>query len=186
MAESTLRADAQENHDRLLIIAARAFATDGPQASLKAMAKEAGVGIGTVYRRFPTREDLIEAVYRAETAKLCDSAGAVLGELGAVGGLRHWSNDFLAYMHIKQGMAEALPAILTAREGLRGESRQRIADAIEVFLTAGAAEGSLRANLSAADVSMALGGTTMITEYEGDPSLGRRLVDLLLEGLRAR
>lgn len=177
-----LRADARKNHDRLLEVAARAFARDGADASLKNIAKEAGVGIGTLYRRFPARDDLVEATYRSETARLCDSAPTLLRLHGAAGGLRRWADDFLAYLHVKHGMAEALPAILSARAGLRTGTRARIREAVATFLAAGAADGTLRADLDADDVMMALGGIAAITESQGDTALGGRLLDLLLAG----
>ena len=73
-----LRADAQRNRDRLLEVAVRAFSEDGPDVTLDAIAKQAGVGIGTLYRHFPTREALVEAAYRNELARLCDAAGELL------------------------------------------------------------------------------------------------------------
>jgi AcrR family transcriptional regulator len=107
----SLRADAQANYDRLLEVAARAFAADGADASLKAVAAEAGVGIGTLYRRFPAREDLIEATYRNETARLGQSAAELLAERDPVDALREWMERFTDYMLTKRGMADALPAI---------------------------------------------------------------------------
>lgn len=182
--EIRLRADARHNHDRLLEVAAVAFARDGAGASLKSIAQDAGVGIGTLYRRFPAREDLVEATYRAETARLCDSAGALLAERGPRDGLRDWAGRFLEYLVLKHGMADALPAILAAREGLRASTRTRIHGAIAVFLTAGADEGLLRRDVASEDVMMGLGGTALIAAGQDDPALGARLVDLLVDGLR--
>ncbi|MFC7761604.1 TetR/AcrR family transcriptional regulator [Catellatospora bangladeshensis] len=84
-APRPLRADAQRNRDRLLEVAAQAFAHDGPQVSLDAVAKQAGVGIGTLYRHFPTREALIEAAYRQELARLCDAVPGLLADLPPTG-----------------------------------------------------------------------------------------------------
>lgn len=182
MARS-LRADAKANRDRLLEVAARAFATDGAEASLKAVAAEAGVGIGTLYRRFPTREALIEATYRNETQRLCDSAGELLDGRDPVDALREWMERFADYMMTKRGMADALPAILASRGGLREHSRQALGDAVEALLAAGAAAGRLRPGLSAGDVLMALGGITLISEHEKQPELAPRLISLLLAGL---
>ncbi|MEK6309922.1 MAG: helix-turn-helix domain-containing protein [Curtobacterium sp.] len=167
-------------------MAAVAFGRDGSDASLKAIAKEAGVGIGTLYRRFPTREDLVEATYRSETSRLCDDADDLLAVYGPVDGLRQWGDRFLRYMHVKQGMADALPRILTAQEGLRLQSRARIRDAIAVFLDAGQASRVLREDTTPELVMLALGGTTLITEHEHDHASGGALLDLLLDGLRAR
>lgn len=185
MARS-LRADAQANHDRLLEVAARAFARDGAEASLKAVAAEAGVGIGTLYRRFPAREDLIEATYRNETTRLAASAAELLDGREPLDALRAWMERFAEYMLTKRGMADALPAILASRGGLREHSRQALGDAVETLLDAGAAAGRLRPGLSAGDVLMALGGITLIAEHEQQPELAPRLISLLLLGLAAR
>src|SRR3954453_4445423 len=107
MSERPLRADAQSNHDRLLEVAAEAFAADGVQTSLKAIAQRAGVGIGTLYRRFPTRETLVEAVYRNEVAALCDAASELLGQAAPLEALRAWTERFVDFMDAKHGMADA-------------------------------------------------------------------------------
>ncbi|MBF4461284.1 MULTISPECIES: TetR/AcrR family transcriptional regulator [unclassified Rathayibacter] len=181
----TLRADAQQNHDRILEAAAAAFAREGADTSLKAIAQEAGVGIGTLYRRFPTREDLIEATYRDQTARLCRQADALLEKTAASHALRQWMDGFVDYMTTKHGMVEALPRILAAREGLRGSSRDLLRTAIATLLGAGIADGALRDDVAADDVMMALGGITLITENERDLELAARLLDLLMAGLRA-
>jgi AcrR family transcriptional regulator len=179
----SLRADAQANYDRLLEVAARAFAEEGADASLKAIAAKAGVGIGTLYRRFPAREDLIEATYRNETTRLCDSAPELLRDRAPVDALREWMELFVDYMLTKQGMADALPAILAAREGLRLHSRKALSDAVETLLAAGTAAGRLRDDVAAGDVIMALGGITLISDHESQRELASRLISLLLDGL---
>jgi AcrR family transcriptional regulator len=181
----SLRADAQANYDRLLEVAARSFARDGADTSLKAIAAEAGVGIGTLYRRFPTREDLIEATYRSETARLCQSAPQMLKERAPLDVLREWMERFVDYMLTKQGMASALPAILAAREGLRLHSRAALGEAVAVLLDAGIAAGRLRGDVTSGDVLMALGGITLISGHEHQRELASRLISLLLDGLVA-
>src|SRR3954468_23871334 len=128
----SLRADAQANYNRLLEVAAQVFAREGADTSLKAIAAEAGVGIGTLYRRFPTREDLIEATYRKETDRLCELAPKSLENRAPMPALREWMEAFVDYMLTKQGMAEALPAILATREGLRLHSREALRNAVTV------------------------------------------------------
>jgi AcrR family transcriptional regulator len=179
----SLRADAQANYDRLLEVAARAFAREGAEASLKAIAAEAGVGIGTLYRRFPTREDLIEATYRNETTRLCESAPEMLRDRAPVDALREWMEQFVDYMLTKQGMADALPAILAAREGLRLHSRKALGEAMETLLAAVTAAGRLREGVAAGDVIMALGGITLISAHERQRQLASRLISMLLDGL---
>ncbi|GAA3732878.1 helix-turn-helix domain-containing protein [Streptomyces tremellae] len=178
-----LRADAQANHERLLEVAARAFAQDGADTSLKAIAAEAGVGIGTLYRRFPTRDDLIEATYRSETARLCASAPRLLAEHGPMAALRLWMEAFVDYMLTKRGMADALPSILAAREGLRLQSRAALGEAVTALIDAGAAAGRLRRDAVPHDVLMALGGITLISGHEDRRDLASRLIALLLDGL---
>lgn len=182
----SLRADAQANHDRLLEVAARTIAQKGADATLKAIAAEAGVGIGTLYRRFPTREDLIEAIYRNETARLCASAAELLEARTPLAALHAWMEAFIDYMLTKQGMADALPAILVTREGLRLHSREALGKAVATLLAAGIGSGELRADASTDDVLMALGGITLISGHEHQRDLASRLVTLLLDGLSAR
>ena len=181
-----LRSDARLNQDRLLDAAAAAFATEGADASLKAIARDAGVGIGTLYRRFPTRDDLIEATYRSETVRLCDSAATLLAGHPPVVALRSWMDGFTAYMVTKRGMADALPAILAARDGLRMQSRDLLRGAIESLLRAGVDDGTVRADVPADDVMMALGGITLIAAHEDELDLASRLLDLLIDGLTRR
>ncbi|WP_034260826.1 TetR/AcrR family transcriptional regulator [Actinospica robiniae] len=181
----SLRADAQANQERLLEVAAHAFARDGADTSLKAIAAEAGVGIGTLYRRFPAREDLIEATYRNETALLCESASLLLAEHPPVAAFQAWMERFVDYMLTKRGMADALPKILASREGLRAHSREVLSGAVDELLHAGVVTGALRPDISSADVLMALGGVTLITGHEDERQLASRLISLLLDGLAA-
>ena len=183
MATRGLRADAQLNRDRILEVAAEAFAREGADTSLKAIAQAAGVGIGTLYRRFPTREDLIEATYRNETVRLSASASELLQTVEPVEALRQWAGRFSDYMLTKHGMSEALPSILGAHEGLRAESRTLLRDAIATLLDAGA---DFQDDLSADDVMMALGGITLIAGNEHQRELATRLLELLLVGIVAR
>ena len=178
-----LRADAQANHDRLLEVAASAFASEGTNASLKAIAAEAGVGIGTLYRRFPAREDLVEAVYRSETERLSLAAERLLAQQGPRTALRSWMEQFVDYMLTKQGMSDALPVILATRDGLRAHSRQVLEEAVARLLAAGREAGDLRDDLDPSDVLMAVGGITLIAGHEDQRELASRLIDLLFEGL---
>ncbi|MEV7326157.1 helix-turn-helix domain-containing protein [Streptomyces sp. NPDC093970] len=181
----SLRADAQANHGRLLEVAARIFAREGADTSMKAIAGEAGVGIGTLYRRFPAREDLVEAVYRNETDRLCASAERLLDDRSPNTALREWMEAFVDYMLTKKGMADALPSILAAREGLRLHSRDALKGAVATLLAAGAAAGRVREDADSSDVLMALGGITLISGHEHQRDLASRLIALLLEGLSA-
>jgi AcrR family transcriptional regulator len=181
-----LRADAQANHERLLEVAADAFARDGAEASLKAIAADAGVGIGTLYRRFPTRESLIEAVYRSETRWLCDSATDLLNHRPPLDALQSWMESFVDYMLTKQGMADALPVILAAHEGLSAQSRESLVGAVGRLLGRGIDDGVIGEGVDKTDVLMALGGITLITGHEHERGLASRLITLLLDGIVIR
>src|SRR5205823_1403423 len=121
-----LRADARRNRDRLLDAAVRAFSQDGPDVTLDAIAKEAGVGIGTLYRHFPTREALVEAAYRSELARLCDAAADLLSGMPADAALRTWMDRFVDYMTTKRGMSDALRALIASGGNPYAQSRDRM------------------------------------------------------------
>jgi AcrR family transcriptional regulator len=181
-----LRADAQRNRDRLLDVAVRAFSHDGPEVTLDSIAKEAGVGIGTLYRHFPTREALVEAAYRNELGRLCDGVGELSTDLPPDAALREWMDRFVEYMTTKRGMAAALRAVIASGGNPFAESRDRLAGAISALLAAGVQAGTLRADVRPADVLTSLSGISLAA---GDPSQrdqAGRLLDLLMDGLRFR
>lgn len=177
-----LRADAKVNQERLLAVAARTFAQEGPGASLKAIAAEAGVGIGTLYRRFPTRETLVEAVYRNEVEQLCAAATELAAELSGVDALVAWTARFVDFMTAKHGMADVLRVVLVS-EDERMHTRGLLRDALAVLLAAGVADHTIRARLDPYDVLMALGGVTLLAEGPDRRDMALRLVDLLVTGL---
>jgi AcrR family transcriptional regulator len=183
-AARPLRADAQRNQHRLLNAAAAAFTRDGAAASLKDIAGEAGVGIGTLYRRFPTRELLVEATYRNELTRLCASAGRSHGHTSPRTALRRWMDRFIAFMATKHAMASALRNVL-ADDDDRLRTRAELAEAIDHLLAAGRADGTLRDDVPAMDVLMALGGVCLIAGEPDQGALAGRLLDLLLDGLTA-
>lgn len=180
-----LRADAQRNRDRLLEVAARAFSQDGPEVTLDAIAKEAGVGIGTLYRHFPTREALIDAAYRNELARLCDSADDLLREMPPDQALRAWMDRFADYMTTKRGMGDALRALIASGGDPFSQSRDRLTAAVTTLLQAGVAAGTLRPDVSPDDVLVGLSGMSMAIDPERRDQAGR-LLDLLMDGLRLR
>ncbi|MFC1408039.1 TetR/AcrR family transcriptional regulator [Streptacidiphilus sp. N1-12] len=181
-----LRADAQRNRDRLLAAAVQAFSQDGPEATLDAIAKQAGVGIGTLYRHFPTREALVEASYRNELGRLCDAAGELLRTEPPDLAVRAWMDRFVAYMTTKRGMADALRLVIASGGNPFAQSRDRMLAAIGELLRAGAEAGAVRSDVDPGDVLTGLSGITLAA---GDPSQrdqARRLLDLLMDGLRYR
>jgi hypothetical protein len=129
---------------------------------------------------------LIEAVYRSETERLANTADKLIDKLGPLEALRSWFGQFLDYMLTKNGMADALPAILAGNEGLRTSSRNLLRSAVSRMLTAGADDNSVRTDVEPDDVLMAVGGIAMISSHEDDTALGRRLTDLLCDSLVLR
>jgi AcrR family transcriptional regulator len=174
------------NQDRVLDAAARAFARDGSQASLKAIAKDAGVGIATLYRRFPTRERLVEATYRNESEKLCAAGPELLDSMPARQALLTWMDLFVDYMATKHGMADALHAVLVTDGDLRMHTRDLLTDALATLLAAGVADTSIRADADPDDVLMAVGGVALIAGEPSQRELAHRLLDLLMAGLENR
>lgn len=182
-----LRADAQRNRDRLLEVAVRAFSQGGGQeVPLETIAKEAGVGIGTLYRHFPTREALVDAAYRSELARLCDSAADLLRDLPPERALRVWMDRFIDYMATKQGMADALRAVVASGGNPYSESRTRLLSAISQLLAAGASAGVLRSDVAADDVLAGLSGVSLSSGAPAHRERAGRLLDLLVDALRYR
>jgi AcrR family transcriptional regulator len=184
--DRTLRADARRNRDRLLSAAVRAFSQDGADVTLDAIAKDAGVGIGTLYRHFPTREALIEAAYRSELARLCDAVPGLLLDLRPDEATRAWMDRYIEYMTTKRGMADALRAVIASGGTPYAQSRDRLITAITSLLQAGAASGTLRADTEPADVLASLSGISLAAGEPAQRAQARRLLDLLMDGLRYR
>ncbi|MGK5740247.1 TetR/AcrR family transcriptional regulator [Micromonospora sp. URMC 103] len=182
MNERPLRADARSNYDRLLTVAAEAFAREGTQTSLKAIAQKAGVGIGTLYRRFPTRETLVDAVYRNEVTRLCDAARELLETLPPAAALTAWTERFVDFMATKRGMADVLRGVLLSEED-RVRTRGLLSGAIATLLDAGQSAGTIRPGIDPEDLLMGIGGIAMIAGEEDQRDLATRLVGLLLHGV---
>lgn len=182
-AAKALRADAQINLDRLLDVAAAAFREDGADTSMRAIAKRAGVGVGTLYRRFPTRDRLVEATYRSEVARLCDAAPDLIETSSALEALRRWMDLFVSFMTTKQGMGDALRTILVDDDE-QMQTRRLLADAIGLMLAAGASQGSLRSDVDSYDVLLGIGGVTLIVGDPDQAAIRTRLLDLMVDGLR--
>ncbi|MFF4616110.1 TetR/AcrR family transcriptional regulator [Nonomuraea jabiensis] len=177
------RADARANRERLLQAASRAFAREGPGTSLKGIAKEAGVGIGTLYRHFPTRESLIEAAHASELARVCDSADEVLAAMPADRALRAWLGRWADYLTTKRGLAQALRAVAATDTGPVAfpGARARALAAVRRLLDAGVSEGLLREGIEPLDVLVAADGAAMAAL---DSAQVERLLDYLLDAFR--
>ncbi|MFC6023719.1 TetR/AcrR family transcriptional regulator [Plantactinospora solaniradicis] len=184
--ERPLRADAQRNRDRLLDAAVRAFSREGPEVTLDAIAKDAGVGIGTLYRHFPTREALVEAVYRNELDRLCDAAAELLRSMPPDEAIRTWMDRFIDYMTTKRGMADALRALIASGGDPYAHTLDRMTAAISSLLAAGAAAGTIRSDVEPGDVLASIGGISLAIGELGRRDQAGRLLDLLMDGLRYR
>lgn len=180
-----LRADARRNRDRLLEAALRAFSAEATEdVTLERVARDAGVGIGTLYRHFPTREALIEEVYRTELDRLCDAAPRLQAEHPPVEALRAWMEGFIDYMAAKRGLAEALRAVIAAGGRPFAHSRERLVGAVGRLMAAGPAAG-LRTDVDPGDVLLALNGIALAAGEPAQREQAGRLLDLLVDGLRA-
>jgi AcrR family transcriptional regulator len=186
ITERPLRADAQRNRDRLLEVAVRAFSQDGPEVTLDSIAREAGVGIGTLYRHFPTREALIEAAYRSELARLCDSVPGLLAAGPPDTALRTWMDRFVDYLATKRGMADALRAVIASGGNPYAPSRAALTGAVTDLLAAGAAAGLIRDDIAPADVLASLSGVSLSAGAPDQRDQAGRMLDLLMDGLRYR
>jgi AcrR family transcriptional regulator len=185
--ERPLRADARRNRDRLLAAAVRAFAAPGSaEVTLEAIARAAGVGIGTLYRHFPTREALVEAAYRSELARLCDAVPGLLADHPPDLALRTWMDRFVDYMTTKRGMADALRAVLASGGNPYEQSRARLLDAITALIRAAVDAGSVRPDADPGDVLAGLSGVSLAAGAPEQREQAGRLLDLLMDGLRYR
>jgi AcrR family transcriptional regulator len=180
------RVDGQRNRARLLEVALRLFVQRGPDVPFTEIAKEAGVGVGTVYRHFPAREDLIEAAYRSELDAVCAAAGELLDQVPPRDALRTWMDRFVEYMATKIGLAEAIRAVVAVGGNPFAQSRERLDDAVGTLLSATAAVGVTRPEVDPDDVVVSLSGIAMVAGVLEDREQVGRVLDLLYEGLRAR
>ncbi|MEP7021521.1 MAG: TetR/AcrR family transcriptional regulator [Pseudonocardiales bacterium] len=182
--ERTQRADARRNHDLLLYAAAEVYDERGVEASLEEIARRANVGIGTLYRHFPTRDALTEAVYRREVALLCDGVDDLLANNPGDTALALWMRRFAGYVAKKKGMAMALKSVLGADAELFTDSHRRIRGAIGSLVEAAAIQGVIRDDIDSEDLLRAMSGICMATDTADWAERTQRLVDLLVDGLR--
>jgi AcrR family transcriptional regulator len=180
----SLRADAQRNRDALLTAATAAFTEHGTDASLEDVARRAGVGIGTLYRHFPTRLALVEAAYRQGVEALCDSADRLLAERPGDEALEQWMLDFVGYVATKRGFAATLKQAEDGNVDLFDHVRERMRTAMQKILTGAAATGHIRSDVDPADLLRAIGGICMMSDQGDWQTQARRLIQLLMDGLR--
>ncbi|WP_421917269.1 TetR/AcrR family transcriptional regulator [Mesorhizobium sp.] len=184
VAGKTLRADARRNRDRLIEVAATAFAEHGVDASLEEIARRAGVGIGTLYRHFPTREHLVEVVYRREVEAVCAAAGDLARQHPADVALEQWMQRFVDYIATKRGLSTSLRILITTNSTFLSETFGRVSQALRQLVDAAVADGSIRGDVDSSDVLHALSGIYSSPDTKDWRDRSRRLVSLLMDGLR--
>jgi AcrR family transcriptional regulator len=170
------------NRELLITAAAAAFAARGAEVPLEDIAREAGVGIGTLYRHFPTRDSLVEAVYRHEVDVLVASADQLLDTLPPDQALEEWMQLFVRHVATKRGMLSVLKPMLSSNATFFAETKGRATAAASKLLEAGVAAGTVREDVTGADLLRAVGGICMSTDQERAQT-SDRLVGLLFDGL---
>jgi AcrR family transcriptional regulator len=175
------RADALRNREHILQVAHEAFAESG-MTSLNVIAKRAGVGAGTLYRHFPTREALLLAVYQHDVARLVESVGDVLAEHAPLEAFRVWFEQLADYVRLKHGLGEALHT--AAVQDAVNQTYAPVTDAVGILLRACEEDGSIRPGLDAADVLLLMGFMWRVPDDEAGRSQARRILDLAIAGFR--
>jgi AcrR family transcriptional regulator len=178
------RIDALRNRERILEVAKAAFTRQGANASLEEIAKQAGVGAGTLYRHFPTRDELIEGVYRNEVGKLAAAAARFAETMSPLEALRAWMLLLVEYIASKHIIAPALNTIAGGPSRLHEGSRSLIQGAIDVLVKRAKRSGDLRRDLDAYDLLRALIGVSHVGSGADWQQSARRLVDILIAGSR--
>ena len=178
------RTDAQRNRERILEVAKRAFTRSGANTSLDDIAKEAGVGPGTLYRHFPTRDALIEAVYRTEVEKLAAAEQKLAETMPPIEALRAWMLLFVDHIATKQIIAPALNTYVGGPSKLYEGSRGQIQRAINALVKRAITSGDIRKDLDPFDLLRALIGVSSISSGPDWQQSARRLVDILISGSR--
>jgi AcrR family transcriptional regulator len=178
------RADAQQNRERILEVAKQAFTRSGANTSLDDVAKHAGVGAGTLYRHFPTRDALLEAVYRSEVEKLAAAERDLSAKLPPAEALRAWMLLFVDYIATKQIIAPALNTLVGGASKLYEGSRAQISGAIDALVKRAIKSGEIRRDLDPFDLLRALIGVSNVASGPDWQQSARRLVDILITGSR--
>src|SRR5258708_28790049 len=180
------RADAVRNRERVLEAARLVLSAGGRDASLEAVARRAGVGIGTLYRHFPTREALFEAVYRREVQQLSELAEQLKNEAAPVDALRRWLRSNVELVATKKGMIAALALAVQGSSELYAYSFDRLTKAIGTLLDRAVAAGEIRSDISPEDVLRALIGMCYLHDQPGWQSTVLRLMDVFIDGMRVQ
>jgi len=179
------RADGERNRTRLIAAAKGAFAKDGSAVSLEQIAREAEVSIATLYRHFPTRDELISAVYQQEVTTLIEAADQ-LTEREPVAALREWLMLFVEFLDTKHGMAAAMDTLIGGPEPLYSKTPHRLDAPVKALVAAGVSAGAFRDDIEPHDLLRALAGVAHVRPSKGWKRSAAHMVDLLLNGLQTR
>ena len=180
----TPRADAARNRESVLDAATRVFAVSETEPSLRQIAREASVGIATLYRHFPTRESLVEAVYQDQVRRLTTGARRLLDRMAPSEALRQWMDLFADWLATKHGMLDTLTAMIDAGEIAHAQTRDELLGAIATILDAGQIAGDIRDDVTPEDVATSLLGILTVAGRPQQRSQAARLLDLLRDGIR--
>jgi AcrR family transcriptional regulator len=183
-SERKPRTDARRNRERVLEVAKAAFTRSGADASLDDIAKQAGVGPGTLYRHFPTRDALIEAVYHTEVKKLAAAQRELSANLPPIEALRAWMMLFVDYIATKQIIASALNSVVGGPSRLYDSSRVQVTGAIDALVKTAVKSGDIRKDLEPFDLVRALIGVSNVASSPDWQQSAKRLVDILITGSR--
>jgi AcrR family transcriptional regulator len=179
-----MRADARRNRDKLVEVAATAFARDGIDTSLEEIARTAGVGIGTLYRHFPNRDALLEAVFRRNVDDIAAQADELLTSLPGDQALAEWMNRFVRYVATKKGLATHLKSVVSADAEIFAYSHSKMDGVMKRLVEAAIAEGTIRRDVDYQDVLKGLSGVCMMSDVPGWQDQACRISALLMDGLR--
>ncbi|GGL87782.1 TetR/AcrR family transcriptional regulator [Nakamurella endophytica] len=183
-APRPLRADARRNRDALLATAADLFSERGVDVSLEDIARGAGVGIGTLYRHFPTREAVVLAVYQRQIDDLAEAARTLPSTHPPAEALREWMRGFVRYAAVKRGMVALLRSMMDTQTDLFASARTTLRESAGALMRAAADAGEIRADVEPQAILQAMGGICMATDRPGSEASAVALVDLVFDGLR--
>ncbi|MBZ9793108.1 TetR/AcrR family transcriptional regulator [Rhizobium sp. 3T7] len=181
-----MRADARRNREKLVDVAAAAFAEAGVETSLEDIARRAGVGIGTLYRHFPTREHLVEVVYRRELESLAAAARQLAASHAPDVALEEWMRRFVGYIAAKRGMATSLKILMDSNASLFAEGSGLLRGAVDGLLKAAAEQGLIRSDIDTTDLLHALSSIYSLPASPEWRDRSNRLIGLLMDGLRTQ
>jgi AcrR family transcriptional regulator len=179
-----VRADAQRNIDTLLRTALAVFDSSGVDAPVREIAQKAGVGVGTIYRHFPRRSDLVVAALRSEVDACADAGAELAARHGAGTALVQWVERYVEFVTTRRGLAAALSSGDTALKDLPAYFQQRLRPVVQELLDAATASGEIRQGVRADELLCAVGALCAPLEYTDNPPDARKLVALFLDGLR--